>query len=545
MKTRAEVTSQKLRGGFYSPDPLVHRCLERVAQLVGGRTSLRVLEPSAGDGAFVRGIARCEALAPAVAAVVAIEPDVDEAAKCLRALDDGHLAGHVVTDSAIAWAATTHETFDCAVGNPPYLRFQFLGEDDKRRLPELERRAGVSFSGVTNLWIPLLIGALGRLDVGGAFAFIVPTECFTGVSAGVLRTWLVRNTEHLRFDLFPSGSFPGALQEVTILSGTRRDPVDTCARCELHEHPATGRSTATTHLIPPSPRPWTRYLLTPAQVDAFEEASQLTAVVPLGQVAKFEVAAVTGANGFFTVDASTVRAFDLWRWTTPLVPRIRHARGLRYTTADSACTEAAGARAFLLDFALDRPDPTCNADALRYLESGARDGLPQRYKCRIREPWYRVPSIRAGRLMMSKRSHRGPRVVRNDAGVVTTDTIYRGAMVGAFDGRDCDLVAAFHGSLTMLSAEIEGRSFGGGVLELVPSEVARLVVAMPQGFGVELDRLDAVARTAASDPCGIDVLVDETDRLLVEADFGMTSELAGTLREARAALLQRRLDRNT
>jgi hypothetical protein len=258
-------------------------------------------------------------------------------------------------------------------------------------------------------------------------------------------------------------------------------------------------------------------------------------------MARFEVAAVTGANDFFSVDSETNTRFRLNDWTTPLLPRIRHATGLRYTVADHAETEASGAKAFLLDFSADRPDPLLSEGPAMYLAAGEAADLPSRYKCRIREPWFRVPFIRAGRLMMSKRSHRFPRVVLNDAGVVTTDTIYRGTMSGFFQGREADLTAGFHNSLTLLSAEIEGRSFGGGVLELVPSEVGRLVVPMPQDFGAEVDRLDEIAR-AGSDEA--DHLVHETDRLLTKADIGLNADMMDELAAARASLLQRRLDRN-
>ena len=37
MRTRDEVTAEKLRGGFYSPDPLVDLCLDRIASLTRGR----------------------------------------------------------------------------------------------------------------------------------------------------------------------------------------------------------------------------------------------------------------------------------------------------------------------------------------------------------------------------------------------------------------------------------------------------------------------------------------------------------------------------
>lgn len=543
MKTRTEVAPEKLRGGFYSPDPLVDRCLDRVAELTRDRQGIRVLEPSAGDGAFLRGLARRSSLLASVDEVVAIEPIASEAAKCVSTLEEHRLPGRVLIDSAVAWAAKCDESFECALGNPPYVRFQFVTDTDKKSILALERRAGVSFTGVSNLWLPVLVGSLTRLTIGGSFAFIIPTECFTGVSAGALRTWLVRNTEELRFDLFPPGSFPRVLQEVTILSGRRREITESGAECEIREHAVAGTHSSTTHFLRPNPKPWTRYLLTKPQVEAFEEASNLADVWAISSMAKFEVAAVTGANDFFSVDAATVEKFDLSPWTTPLLPRIRHASGLRYSGSDQAHTEAAGAKAFLLDFSAQRPDPSINDRVAMYLAAGVLDDLPGRYKCRIRQPWYRVPFIRAGKLMMSKRSHRYPRVILNEAGVVTTDTIYRGTMTGFFEGREADLAAGFHNSLTLLSAEIEGRSFGGGVLELVPSEVGRLVVPMPDGFGTEIDRLDDIARSATNEHPD-DLLIQETDLLLAKADLGFTADLLERLAEARVALLQRRLDRN-
>ena len=58
MKTSREVTPDKLRGGFYSPDSLVRVCLDRAQALLTGDGPVRVLEPSAGDGAFLAGLAK-------------------------------------------------------------------------------------------------------------------------------------------------------------------------------------------------------------------------------------------------------------------------------------------------------------------------------------------------------------------------------------------------------------------------------------------------------------------------------------------------------
>ena len=539
MKTREEVTAEKLRGGFYTPDALVDLCLVRVASLLRGRSRLRLLEPSAGDGAFVRGIAR-SSLRDHVEHIEALELIEAEARKSAAAITEAALCGSVTTCSAVEWAVVSDRLFDAAVGNPPFVRFQFVSEGDRTGAKRLAERLGSSFAGVSNLWLPVLLGALSHLRVGGAFAFVVPAECFTGISAGALRSWLVHNTSALRFDLFAPASFPDVLQEVVVLSGKRVELHPGPVTCTITEHARTGRRTSAEHTIKSGREPWTRYLLNKDQLDAVEEASRLSVVSKLGLLARFEVAAVTGANDFFSVDTATLEAFDLQPWSQALLPRIRHATGLRYTVSDHADADDAGARVHLLDFAAHRPDPELHRRPSSYLAIGEDAELHLRYKCRIRQPWYRVPSIRAGELMLSKRSHYYPRVVLNEAGVVTTDTIYRGRALRPLIGHAADFTAGFHNSLTLLSAELEGRSFGGGVLELVPSEVARLLVPFIPGFGAELDRLDAVARAVGESQD----LVDETDRLLTKADVGFGQPLMDRLASARLALMRRRLDRN-
>jgi hypothetical protein len=453
------------------------------------------------------------------------------------------LSGNVQAGDVITWTNSAPGQFDAAIGNPPFVRFQFVPPETKGSIDRLQDRIGLSFAGVSNLWLPVLMSTLTTLRIGGAFAFIVPAECFTGISAGLLRQWLVGNSTELRFDLFPPGSFPGVLQEIVILSGRKKKTAKTASRCRIVEHHVDGSADVNVHVIPHNSGPWTRYLLSKNELGAFEEAEQLTAVSLLSDVAKFEVSAVTGANNYFSVCSETVKRFDLEPWAVPLLPRTRHATGLRYTDSDHDTVEATGAKTHLLDFSAERPDPNKYAKARRYLSLGVEEGLPSRYKCRIRSPWYRIPFIRRGDLMLSKRCHRFPRVVLNELGVVTTDTIYRGTMTHVFRGRESDLVAAFHNSLTLLSAEIEGRSFGGGVLELVPSEIARLRVPMPPDFGQELDRLDALARSTIENGRTHE-LIHETDLLLAKAGIGFTPSLIDQLHAANQKLLHRRLARN-
>jgi hypothetical protein len=56
------------------------------------------------------------------------------------------------------------------------------------------------------------------------------------------------------------------------------------------------------------------------------------------------------------------------------------------------------------------------------------------------------------------------------------------------------LVGCFVNPLTALSAELEGRHYGGGVLELIPSEIERLLIPLPEQAEISLTRLDGVVR---------------------------------------------------
>lgn len=538
MKVRSEVSPEKLRGGFYSPDSLVAQCVERLAALVGDRAALRVLEPSAGDGAFVRGLAR-STLRARIGHLEAVEVLPSEASHTRAALQSVEIQGVVQAESLLEWAAQDRSPFDAAVGNPPFVRFQFVSTEDKASLTTLGPRLGVSFRGVSNLWIPVFLIALSSLRKGGAFAFIVPSELFTGISAGTVRRWLGQETRELEAQLFPPGSFPGVLQEVIILSGRRERAGP--ATLSLAQRKADGTVERWRHTLEPEAHTWTRYLLPPHELETFVAATQGEFVRPLGSVARFEVAAVTGANEFFSVSADIVDQYQLEKWARPLLPRSRFARGLRYTLGDHELATKLGARTALLDFSSELPDPLAAEGPRKYLRSGEEAGLDRRYKTRIRTPWYRVPHIRAGRLMLSKRSHRYPRLILNDAEVVTTDTIYRGWMRPAYEGREDDLAAVFHNSLTMLSAEIEGRSFGGGVLELVPSEIARLAVPMVSGAGADLEALSTVDEKGLGDVP--EILIERTDTLLLQHGR-LDAKHLDSLRSARLRLQARRLERS-
>lgn len=402
--------------------------------------------------------------------------------------------------------------YDVLVGNPPFVRYQFISEVVRLHANSLLSKSGREIAGVSNLWIPFTLISLELLKTCGAFALVLPNELLSIMSAGLVRSELVRHFDNLQVDMYPRGAFGEILQDTIVVSGVRDLKKKSQRLVTFREHSST-ESIEWTHTVDDSKDCWNRYLLTSRELSAFDAAQKLPEMHALGTIATIGVSIVTGANDFFTLDDDTLKSYDLERWAKPLLGRTIDSPGIVFTRQDYITARKAGKKVWILDFSEKTPDPMQYLKPKKYLQSGESIGLPARFKCRIREPWYRIPDIRHDYLMLSKRSHQFHRLILSKAQAHTTDTIYRGRMKPLFATWKESLVAGFHNSLTILSSELEGRSYGGGVLELVPSEIGRLTVPLVD-LHDHLSELDKICRDSGGQLDNNDTMISATNDLL-------------------------------
>jgi adenine-specific DNA-methyltransferase len=506
-------SATKLRGGYYTPTALA-RWLVKWALARGARS---VLEPGCGDGAFLDALARHRG------SLTAIELDPVEAAKARRKHSG------VATGDFFAWLDSHEDTFDAVVGNPPYIRYQYLDPEPREIAARLCEAAGVPISKLTNAWVPFVVLAFERLAPGGRLAMVIPAEIMHVHHANGLRRYLERHARTLTVVHIRAMVFPGALQGVVLLLVEKGEAGEPPCAPAIVEAESVEALPAT---IEPEPRPvrqsgrWMWSLLRDDEAALLARASERWP--SFKDLASVDIGIVTGANEFFVTDRATVERHRLEKWVLPMLGKSEHVTGIRYTRDDHEENRDAGKRVSFL--ALDKRTRLTPGLAA-YLAEGEEQGLPARYKCRIREPWWAVPYVWRAPVSLLKRCHAFPRLVLNEAETYSTDTAYR--IVPRGEPRD--LVGSFLSSLTLLSCELEGRHYGGGVLELVPSEIERLLVALEPTSARELARLDGEVR-------GGRLPLDRQDARLLEGALFTHGEVLA-LRAAWGRLRDRRLRR--
>ena len=499
MNFREHQSAQKLRGGYYTPDDLAAFLVRWISK----SQPTAVLEPSCGDGVFFPHLASYLTNPT----ITGFEIDPLEAKKASdRALSSELVNTTINNNDFLGWAidalSKNSVYFDAVVGNPPFIRYQYLPSQFQSNAERIFRQQDCKFTKHTNAWVPFVLASFAMLKPGGRLAMVVPSEIIHIGHAQSLRTYLAAHCTRLVLvdpeELWFSGTLQGA---VILLAEKKRDPRDFSQGLGIY--PVQGRSfiDMDPEVLFQTPNAmngktvegkWTRALLTPSVREMLDLLVEENRVARFDELAKVDVGIVTGANNFFLVTDDVIDRFGLHKWVQPMFGRSGHCPGVIYDEKQHRENAAKGKPTNFLWF----QDTSVEAEPLAnsYIKKGEQDRLHTRYKCRIRTPWYTVPSVYSTEVGMLKRSHDAPRLIHNQYRALTTDTAYR-ITLQTIEAQT--LVFSFVNALTALSAEIEGRHYGGGVLELVPSEIERLLIPISPDIHPELQNLDTEIRDSS------------------------------------------------
>ncbi|MDC4998402.1 N-6 DNA methylase [Acinetobacter baumannii] len=498
MKFKADQTTQKLRGGYYTPQHLA----DYVAKWVLSINPQSILEPSCGDGVFIQAIANNNAInSLQMSCFELLDTEVEKAQNLAKKL--GYANCNVTEGDFLVWAnkqlAENKKIFDGVVGNPPFIRYQFLEKSFQAETETVFKTLGLKFTKHTNAWVPFILASLSLLKDGGRLGMVIPSEIINVMHSQSLRTFMGKICSKIVIIDPKEIWFEDTLQGAVILLAEKKKNKESSTKgvgivsVEGLEFLETDPNEIFESIIGINGKTvdgkWTKAVLSKEELDLIEKIVSHENVYLFKDIAEVDVGIVTGANEFFLVNDETVNEFNLHKYAYPMFGRSQHCKGILYDENQHEENIKLGLPTNFIH--MTEVYDKLSSGAQQYVKLGEEKEYQTRYKCRIRKPWYTVPSVYSRSVGMLKRSHGAPRLILNTLGAYTTDTAYR---VTSTKADPANLVCSFLNPITAIFAELEGRFYGGGVLELVPSEIEKLYVPLVEGLEHNIEEINQLVK---------------------------------------------------
>jgi adenine-specific DNA-methyltransferase len=534
---------RKRLGAFYTPkcvaDPIVEWAIRRPTDTV--------MDPSYGGCVFLEtAIERLKRLASPNPKAQLFGTDIDPKATSFLPASShtGGATDHFPTADFLAVKPSDFPApFDCIVGNPPYVRHHQLSSASvaaaRRATPECELPATASY------WAYFIVHSLKFLRRGGRLGLVLPGSFLSANYAIHVRNHILASFASARVVLIRAPIFSDAEERGVVLLADDHGRSTSSFHYSVADSIGSLRSKCFSRTVRPlnsgsaaESHCWPLSFLTARERNLFSAVSRRRDVVTLGSVAKIRIGVVTGANEYFILSLSNARRNNLTRLSlVPILSSGRQIRSLSVGKRDIDTLLAADVPALLLDL---RPNTRSEA-AHRYMASICASKVKRRFKCSNREHWFAVGDTLASDAFLTYVNHFSPRLVLNSAHATSTNAIHRlwWKRRRSLGWRQLASLASLT-SLFGISAELAGRSVGGGALKVEIGDASQLLIVDSGSIPFGLPKYFIAANAA--------LLASEWERARDLADdfvlghmLQLTTGQRDTLRTAHNRLLEVRM----
>lgn len=544
-EVKENTIDQKMRGGYYTPKAIADFLCRWSIDV----DTQRILEPSCGDGNFVESaILRFkelgiegETLKGRIKGIELIEAESLKAKR--RAAKFGLNSNTIVNSDFFNYAeSNSNRKYDVVIGNPPFIRYQNFPEEHRTLAIKMMQDLGLKPNKLTNIWVPFLVISASLLKDAGKMAMVIPAELFQVKYAAETRVFLSNFFERITIVTFKKLVFQDIQQEVVLLLCEKEVTHGKGIRvieCEhIEDLSKLNFKEINDSIVKPidhSTEKWTKYFLNEEEINLLKKLKSDKRIISCGDIMKVEVGLVTGRNEFFMLNEQQVNQWKLLPYTIPVVSRSNQLKGITFSDDDFSENSKAQNSIYLFmppneDF--EKLPKVCQ----KYIKYGEEQGFHTGYKTRIRKRWYITPSLWAPDAFALRQVGDYPKMIMNETGASSTDTIHRVRFKGNTDRNI--VTASFLNSLTFAFSEITGRSYGGGVLTFEPTEIQEIRIPKIGDTNIDFVKLDSLIRERK-----IEEALDMVDEELLIKQHGFKKQELKVLRNIWKKMASRRTNR--
>lgn len=486
-----EVNAEKKRlGAYYTP-----KALSDIMACWAIRSSENtVLEPSFGGCSFLKSCAnRLVETGCLPKKLPLFGCDIDPSAFTYLSSTVGSFVdlANFALDDFLAFERPSEwpESFDVIIGNPPYVAYQNISHKAKELALKEISEIGLDLDLRASLWAYFVTLSLKYLKRGGRIAWVLPGSFLYANYAQGLRWFLGGQFSDLVAFSIKERLFidEGADEQTVVLLAegynpkidipTLDIPLKECSTIADLEAAINSWGVSGSQEYASCDSPVFSFLSASSQA-SYLEISRSSSCAKLRDFLDVRIGLVTGANTFFVLNQEQANAHNLSiRSLYPVLSRFSSASGLSFSKHDHNWDQKNGKRCLLVSVSEVEQAPS---DLRNYLQSFPEETIQATATFRKRKLWCETNDKKVPHAFFPVMSHSGPRLALNVGRVNCTNSIHRVYFKSNVDKtKQKHIAISLLSTFSQISAEIEGRKYGAGVLKHEPREAEKIKVLLP------------------------------------------------------------------
>jgi adenine-specific DNA methylase len=381
------------------------------------------------------------------------------------------------------------QDFDVVIGNPPYVSHHNMDEEQRRVARQALREDGFSLDRKASLWAYFVLHALTFLAEGGRVAWVLPGSFFHADYAAKIADVITNRFQRAVALQLGERIFQteGAEEHSVILLADGWGTECSCEKLKVDYVPSLDDLERTIRRWENGDWQGRDYdsrigfaLMEPEVTDAIQQVRDRRRVLRLGDVADVKIGIVTGDNRFFVINRTKAKQKDLtqqdWEY---IFAKSKISAGISVKPSDFE--EAYDSDLCCL---LVNGKGEISESLERYFDQKSEEEVENNVTFGKRDDWRLPDDGNEPDAFFTYMQSLGPRLILNHADVNSTNTIHRVYFdVDLSEAERKAVAVSLLSTFSRLSAEVEGRTYGSGVLKLEIGETRQLQLVLPSNLG--------------------------------------------------------------